>query len=736
MSDIKRVGILFSGGPAPAANAVIAAAAVSFMEHGREVLGFFHGYSNLEIYDPVKRPMIEGQHYKVFHDAEVRNMRNERGVRIGTARANPGAGIKKPADLDDAAKTAKLRAVYDALISLNVDALVSIGGDDTLKTANFLYEFQNRLPAGSRRVRVIHLPKTIDNDYRGIDFTFGFFTAVDVMAKELQNLRADAQSTGSYFIVETMGRKAGWIAYGVAIAGEADLCIAVEDATRMCTIAQGDDMRLDVNVLADRIIDTILEREKHDEHSGAIVLAEGLAEMLPDASLEGIGRDQHGHISLGKMDLGKMVAEVVSKRYKARTGRSKKLTGVQLGYEARCAPPHAFDVMLGSQLGIGAFRGLVEQDLDGHMVSTRGQLDLCWVAFAELINPDTLTTEVRLDRHRQRLLPPRPVPRAPHVRPRRDQPGAPHRAVIHVVTTARHSYTWRAWLTGFGADVKDRVCLRTYEGFTPKMKVPGGAWIFADLERVSVGQAWLAASLHGQIAELPGFRCLNHPLEAQRRYRLLRSRYDRGLNAFDIRRANDRVRLKRFPQFIRREDDHDGPRSGLLHTEAQVDRALIEALARGANPSDLLIVEFVDTRGDDGVYRKYGATRVGDRIVPRHVLFDTGWIVKTPHLRDDRLDAEDLAFLHGDPHRDQVRAAFDDARIAFGRIDYAVKDGQVQVFEINTNPIMMMIPERYGPEALTAQRWYAARIAEAVVALDADLPPAHAKVALSLPPVG
>src|SRR4029078_4906346 len=102
-------------------------------------------------------------------------------------------------------------------------------GDDTLKTANFLYEYQQTLPPDAARVRVVHLPKTIDNDYRGIDFTFGFFTAVDVMAKELLNLRADALATKSYFIVETMGRKAGRLSYGVAIAGEAHHVVAVED---------------------------------------------------------------------------------------------------------------------------------------------------------------------------------------------------------------------------------------------------------------------------------------------------------------------------------------------------------------------------------------------------------------------------------------------------------------------------------------------------------------------------
>src|SRR5687768_18489066 len=92
-----------------------------------------------------------------------------------------------------------------------------------------MYKFQKHLPADARRVSVVHLPKTIDNDYRGIDFTFGFFTAVDVMAKELLNLRADAKATRSYFIVETMGRKAGWLSYGVAIAGEAHMVVGVED---------------------------------------------------------------------------------------------------------------------------------------------------------------------------------------------------------------------------------------------------------------------------------------------------------------------------------------------------------------------------------------------------------------------------------------------------------------------------------------------------------------------------
>ena len=395
---IKRVGIIFSGGPAPAANAVISSAAISFIEDGREVIGFFHGYSNLVDYHPVSHRLLPDEHYRIFTERDLSGLRNTRGIVIGTARANPGKGIEKLADLDDPAKTQNLRNVYNALVDLEIDALISIGGDDTLKTANFLYEYQKRLPETARRVSVIHLPKTIDNDYKGIDFTFGFFTAVDVMAKELQNLRADAIATSSYFIVETMGRKAGWLSYGVAIAGEANLVLAVEDVQGDLAVNEDGAPKLSLDALVDRIVELIVTRERRGKHYGTVVIAEGLSELLPESQLKNLPRDEHGHLTLGHVDLGKYVAGLVSKRLELRTGRKKKITGLQLGYESRCAPPHAFDVMLGSQLGIGAYRSLVEENLDGHMVSVHGQLDLSYVPFKDLINQQTMRTEVRFIR--------------------------------------------------------------------------------------------------------------------------------------------------------------------------------------------------------------------------------------------------------------------------------------------------------------------------------------------------
>jgi 6-phosphofructokinase 1 len=202
-----------------------------------------------------------------------------------------------------------------------------------------------------------------------------------------------------------MGRKAGWLAYGVAVAGEAHMVVAVEDVAGALSLEEEvkdeatgvvtREVRLDLDALADRIVDLIVTREQRGKHYGTIVLAEGLAEMLPTSFVQGVARDEHGHISLGKIDIGKLVAHMAADRYNQRTGRSKKLTGVQLGYESRCSEPHAFDVMLGSQLGLGAYRAVVEEGLDGHMVSTAGQLDLRYVPFRDLVNPETLKTEVR-----------------------------------------------------------------------------------------------------------------------------------------------------------------------------------------------------------------------------------------------------------------------------------------------------------------------------------------------------
>jgi 6-phosphofructokinase len=415
--QFKKVAILFSGGPAPAANAVISTAAASFLRRGTEVVGIKHGYSNLEKYDPAT-PLVTGTDFLVLDQKTLQRTRNTGGILMGTARANPGKSISSPAHLQDAERTKRLRAVYDGLRSIGVEALISIGGDDTLKTANKFQLFQEYLPKDLPRIPVVHLPKTIDNDYFGIDFTFGYFTAVDVMATEIRNLLADAEANSAYFIVEAMGRSAGWLAYGAAIAGEASLVLSVEDippeerSIEKTVIDENgafmgyDDVRkpgekvveheiMNHDKFVARIANTIKVREENKRGFGVIVISEGLAELLPAKYLVGIKRDDHGHIKVSEVDLYRKVAKWVSTVYKDQTGKDKKFTPLQLGYETRCARPLAFDVILGSQLGVGAYRALAEQGLSGVMVSVEGQMQLKYVPFEQLVRQSDLVTEVR-----------------------------------------------------------------------------------------------------------------------------------------------------------------------------------------------------------------------------------------------------------------------------------------------------------------------------------------------------
>ncbi len=343
--DIRRVAILFAGGPAPAANAVISTAAFSFLEEGTQVFGIKHGYSRLTEYTAAG-PLQEGVDYVRFSHDMLAHSRSSRGIMIGTARTNPGRHVNAPAHLNDPELVAPLRRVYEGLCSLEVDALISIGGDDTLKTANKLKLFQDNLPADARRFPIVHLPKTIDNDYSGIDFTFGFFTAVETLAEEIRNLNYDAAASCTYFLCEAMGRSAGWLAYGAAIAGEASMVLSVEDVTgalaeeEVVNQETGETRKvMALERVIDRMVDMMLARERDNREYGTIVVAEGMAEYLPAKYLEGVNRDDHGHINISSINLAALMSSMLSARYAERTGKTRKVNGLQLGYESRCAAP-------------------------------------------------------------------------------------------------------------------------------------------------------------------------------------------------------------------------------------------------------------------------------------------------------------------------------------------------------------------------------------------------------------
>jgi 6-phosphofructokinase 1 len=369
----SNVALVFSGGPAPAANSVITAAALSFLDHGVGVVGLLDGFSRVQEFKP-DRGLQAGKDFLEL-DTTISGIRNQRGIVLRSSRANPGKTVSRREDLGDPEKSKKLKAVLAALDSLGVGTLVTMGGDDTLKTANFLHMLG---------LHVIHVPKTIDNDYYGIPWTFGFWTAVDAAQKALLNLKADADSTNAYFLVELMGRKAGWITYAAGVAGEACDILAAEDI-------EGD---LDPDALAARFADLIIAREKDGRTAGLMVIAEGLADKLPDSLLPK-EIDAHGNVYYGQAELCKNLAKKTMALYKERTGREKKINPKQVGYETRTAPPISYDVVLGSMLGYGAYRLFAEGKF-GHMVSVADNLDLRAIPFSDLIDAESLKTKIRL----------------------------------------------------------------------------------------------------------------------------------------------------------------------------------------------------------------------------------------------------------------------------------------------------------------------------------------------------
>ncbi len=381
-APIRRVGILFSGGPAPAANAVISAAAMSFLNAGIQVIGFLDGYENLERFS-ADSPLREGTDYICLTRDLVSGIRTRKDIIVRTSRSNPGKAVRSLEDLADPEKNARLRAVLSAFEHHKIDALVSIGGDDTLKTANYLHLMQGMVE-GLRPVKVVHLPKTIDNDYYGIDWTFGFTSAAHFAAASIRNIGADARSTKSWYVLELMGRKAGWLTYAAGIAGEATRMLSVEDF----------DGEFDAEKTAEELVDLILARSGDGREYGVICIAEGLADILA-CGQRPTEVDEHGNPVLGAVEVGDLLAGAIERAYKRRTGSARRVRAKQIGYETRCAEPSAFDVMLGSQLGVGACRALVDDSRSGVMVSVKDQLDIVYVDFDELIDPATLLTRVR-----------------------------------------------------------------------------------------------------------------------------------------------------------------------------------------------------------------------------------------------------------------------------------------------------------------------------------------------------
>lgn len=370
------VAVIFSGGPASGANSVISSLALNFINEGIPIYGILKGYENLEQFSSDELKKLEKDIHYIELDRRIAGIRGNAGVILKTSRANPGKEIKKVEDIDDAKKSKKLNNIINALLSLNVKVAITIGGDDTLKIANFLHLMG---------FPTIHVPKTIDNDYFGIPWTFGYWSAVETAKEALINFREDARSTDSYFIVELMGRKTGWITYAAGVSAQATMMLAVEDFI--------DQEFIDIEEISSKIVDQIVAREAENRYYGVICVAEGLVDKLPE-NFVAKEKDKHGNIYYGLTEICKLLADAIKKEYKNRTGKSKKIIPRQIGYETRCVPSSAFDTTLGSMLGYGAYK-LFKENMFGNMVSVEDNFDIKSIPFNELIDPETLLTKIR-----------------------------------------------------------------------------------------------------------------------------------------------------------------------------------------------------------------------------------------------------------------------------------------------------------------------------------------------------
>ena len=278
--------------------------------------------------------------------------------------------------------------------------------------------------------------------------------------------------------------------------------------------------------------------------------------------------------------------------------------------------------------------------------------------------------------------------------------------MIRILTTQRGAHTMRRYLAVDGRRLTARLEFATYQQEV-RTGVEGPAtYVFADLERVAPSRLGSLANEWSELEAAGGNRLLNHPTRTLRRYELLRTLHEAGINQFNVYRLDEVRRPARYPVFIRREDEHDGPASELLEGPEQYDRELAAIAKRPLARDHLLAVEFCDTRDRNGVVRKFGAACVGGAIKPFHLYVSRKLFVKhsTDAVVNEEIAAEEMRYFDENPHESQLREIFALAQIDYGRIDYSFRKGRIQVWEINTNPFWVMDGEPHPLRAPFLER--------------------------------
>lgn len=362
MSQDSKLGILVGGGPAPGINSVIGAATIRAELAGVPIVGIRDGFEHLMAGDTSQ--VIE------LTSEAVSRIHFRGGSILGTSRANP---TRDPALLD---------RCIDSLGRLGVDQLITIGGDDTAYSAMRLAE------RSAGRLRVVHAPKTIDNDLDlppWVD-TFGFQTARHHGVEIVTNLMVDAKTTSRWYFVIAMGRKAGHLALGMGKAAGATVTLIPEEFGERVVLSE----------IVDTLVGSVIKRRRAGRRDGVAVIAEGVVLSLDPAELElldEVERDEHGHVRIAEVDIGQILKVKVRERL-AELGLKTTIVSKDVGYELRCADPIPVDMEYTRDLGYCAAKYLITGGSGVMVTMQAGQF--VPVPFDEMLDPDTGRTAVRV----------------------------------------------------------------------------------------------------------------------------------------------------------------------------------------------------------------------------------------------------------------------------------------------------------------------------------------------------
>ncbi len=367
----KKLAILVGGGPAPGINSVISSVTIEAIKKGASVIGIYEGYHHLE-----KRQ----KNIEFLSIPKVSRIHLAGGSILKTSRANPTKSEEK------------LRNVAETLMDMDISYLTTIGGDDTAFSARKVAEYAKVL---NYDLRVAHVPKTIDNDLPlppGIP-TFGYETARAEGTRIVSTLMEDARTSGRWFIVIAMGRKAGHLALGIGKSAGATLTLVPEEFA-------GSMGKVTLDHVIDSIAGAIIKRKSIGYNYGVAVVAEGFFEFMEQkdiekymTKMESIERDEHGHIRLAELNISDIIKYGVKNKLK-KFDLKPTIVDQELGYELRCVAPCSFDIEYTRNLGYAAVDFLSNGGSNA-LISIQ-QDSIVPIPFDELMDPNTGKTKVRL----------------------------------------------------------------------------------------------------------------------------------------------------------------------------------------------------------------------------------------------------------------------------------------------------------------------------------------------------